>query len=150
MFQHSSLYDCGCLYWLTEWLNCTWVMHTHRLTPAVTEDAHSAPAHRRHWHRPPPPTPRQCMTTLLSLAPFSSVPIPVPACSGGTLPARVHSPACVTALRDVFMLSPWCVLLGSRGSNTRWLLILGCSICYAGAPPSLVFHVECHCIRHVS
>lgn len=56
----------------------------------------------------------------------------------------------VIALCRVFILSPWCVLLGSGGSNARWLLILGCSICYAGAPASLVFHVERRRIRHVS
>lgn len=56
----------------------------------------------------------------------------------------------VTTLCCVLLPCLWCALQESSGSNTRWLLILGCSICYAGAPPSLVFHVERRRTRHVS
>lgn len=46
------------------------------------------------------------------------------------------------ALVSVDTLCPLCPS-ARTGSSARWLLILGCSICHAAAPPSLVFHVEC-------
>lgn len=119
--------------------NCIWVIHALPLAPVCDWICHTAcqcscgngsfpcPGSSLLWWHVP------CMCTFACMGPHTK------------------SGVCgVTTLCCVLLPRLWCALQESSGSNTRWLLILGCSICYAGAPPSLVFHVERRRTRHVS
>lgn len=155
----NSLNEHGCLYWLTEWQ--LYLSHVHTSSDPYGDQICTQRVSTQVTLTTIPPLDTETMydntyfphALFLCAYPGASLQWWHAACTCPftcLCPQASTETVSVTALCHVFILSPWCVLLGSRGSNTRWLLILGCSICYAGAPPSLVFHVECHCIRHVS
>lgn len=157
----QSLNEHGCLSWLNHWVttvseSCThffwplrWPnMHTARWHTGDTDNKTSPLRHEDNaWRqflssRPFPLCPTWCQPSVVARCLHVSIHLPVPASQHWDCQFHCFLP-CVHTLS---MMCP----SGSRGSNTRWLLILGCSICYAGAPPSLVFHVERRRIRHVS